>query len=100
MAEANPLEGTVRDLKAVITGQEAKIKVLESQVRSLMNPAKPRPVKVDATTVLCSWFNAPDGSGLKCAWRGRADYYQQHLDQFHKGKDYVPVKVGIPVKEA
>lgn len=77
---------------------KAKIKALELRVKALDAKVYPKPVKEDATTVLCTWFNAPDGSGLKCAWRGRTDYYQKHLDQFHKGKDYVPAKVGIPVK--
>lgn len=49
--------------------------------------------------VLCSWFNAPDGTQLKCGWTGRADKYQKHLDENHGGKEYVAPKVGLPIKE-
>ena len=59
-----------------------------------------KPWAPKVTTVLCTWFNAPGGSQLKCAWRGRSDKYQAHLDEFHGGKDYKPTKTGIPVKEA
>ena len=78
---------------------KAKIKVLEAQVKSLMNPPKPKAVKKDTTLVLCTWAGARDGSGLRCGWTGPAFSYQMHLDAKHGGKDYVEPKTGIPVKE-
>ena len=52
------------------------------------------------TIVLCTWADAPDAGGKKCAWTGRSDKYKAHLDEFHGGKDYEKPKTGIPVKEA
>lgn len=76
----------------------AKVKALEAKVYALEHPVAPKPVKKDATIVLCTWAGARSGSGVRCGWTGPAFGYQAHLDAEHHGKDYVEPKTGIPVK--
>ncbi|MBA7571556.1 hypothetical protein ES708_13321 [subsurface metagenome] len=71
----------VKDLKAKVAGLLLTIAALEKGIKA-------EPVKVDGRMVRCTWFAAPDGAGIKCAWLGRADYYPTHLAE----------RIGTPIK--
>jgi len=57
----------------------------------------PESPDLDGVNIIrCSHFLRGQDDPQKCGWTGTVAKYQAHLDQFHGGKEYQPLPVGLP----